>query len=133
MQQGVANNEYRLAKFNKYPKYKSQLLAKTYPRCSTTSWNKEWWIKLKEQAKQHTMHLFLIFSPKNLQDQQESRFLIFSTIFLYLSPNRCNTSSNHKKMHLKQRWDVAYRKSGTFPENWKTSSEPQNCLFLIFF
>ena len=83
MQQGVANNEYRLSKFNKYPKYKSQLLAKTCPRCSTTSWNKERWIKLKEQAKQHSMHLFLIFSPKNLQDQQESRFLIFSTIFLY--------------------------------------------------
>ena len=29
MYQGVANNECRLAKFNKYPKYKSQLLAKT--------------------------------------------------------------------------------------------------------
>ena len=133
MQQGVANNECRLAKFNKYPKYKSQLLAKTCPRHSTTSWNKERWIKLKEQAKQHSMHLFLIFSPKNLQDQQESRFLIFSTIFLYFSPNRCNTSSNHKNLHLKQRWDVVYRNSGAFLKNWKITWKPQNSFFLNFF
>ena len=56
-----------------------------------------------------------------------------SYFFNYFSPNRCNTSSNHKNLHLKQRWDVAYKKSGTFLENWKTSLEPQNCLFLIFF
>ena len=133
MYQGVANNECRLAKFNKHPMYKSQLLAKMCSRRSTTSWNKERWIKLKEQAKQNSMHLFLIFSRKNLQDQQESRFLIFSTIFLYFSPNRCNTSSNHKNVHLKQRWDVAYRKSGAFLKNWKITWKPQNSFFLNFF
>ena len=133
MQQGVANNECRVAKFNKYPKYESQLLAKTCPRRSTTSSNKERWIKLKKQAKQHSMHLFLIFSPKNLQDQQESRFLIFSTIFLYFSPNICNTSSNHKNLHIKQRWDVAYKKSGAFLKNWKITLQPQSSFCPIFF
>ena len=121
MQQGVANNECRLAKFDKYPKYKSQLLAKTCPRYSTISWNKGRWIKLTEQAKQHFMHLFLIFSPNYLQDQQEPRFLILLNYFLYFYLNRCNTSSNQKNLHLKQSWDVVYRKSGMFPENLKTN------------
>jgi len=57
----------------------------------------------------------------------------FSTIFLYFSPNRCNTSSNHKNLHLKQRWDVAYRKSGAFLKNWKITWKPQNSFFPNFF
>ena len=35
--------------------------------------------------------------------------------------------------HLKQRWDVAYTKPRTFLENLKTTSEPQNSMFVIFF
>ena len=106
------------------------MLAKTCPRRSTTSWNKERWIKLKEQAKQHSMHLFLIFFPKTSKTSRNQDFLFFSTIFLYFSPNRCNTSSNHKNLHLKQRWDVAYRKSGAFLKNWKITWKPQNS-FLV--
>ena len=46
----VEQNRMQIAKFNKYPKYKSQMLAKTCPRRSTTSWNKEQWKKLTEQV-----------------------------------------------------------------------------------
>ena len=133
MQQGVANNECRLAKFNKYLKYKSQLLAKTYPRCSTTSWNKERWINLKEQAKQHSMHLFLIFFPEKPPGLVGIKISFFQLFFLYFYPNRCNTSSNHKNLHLKQRCDVAYRKLGAFLKNWKITWKPQNSFFPIFF
>ena len=40
---------------------------------------------------------------------------------------------NHKNFHLKQRWDVVYRKSEMFLEKLKTTSEPQNSMFVNFF
>jgi len=41
----------------------------------------------------------------------------FSQIFLlYFSPNRDHTRWNHKNFHLKQRWDVVYRKTDMFAE-----------------
>ena len=40
---------------------------------------------------------------------------------------------NYKIFHLKQRWDVVYRKLGMFLENLKTTSEPQNSMFVNFF
>ena len=57
----------------------------------------------------------------------------FHLFFLYFSLNRCNTSSNHKNLHLKQRWDVVYRKSNRYAE--KRAGQKLNFLiiFLIFF
>ena len=57
----------------------------------------------------------------------------FSNYFFIFSPNRCNTRSNHKNLHLKQRWDVAYRKSGAFLKYWKIIWKPQNSFFPNFF
>ena len=47
--------------------------------------------------------------------------------------NKDHKRWNHKNFHLKQRWDVAYTKSGTFPENLKTTSDPKNSMFVNFF
>ena len=47
--------------------------------------------------------------------------------------NKDHKRWNHKNFHLKQRWDVDYTKSGTFPDNLKTTSDPKNSMFVNFF
>jgi hypothetical protein len=50
--EGLANIECRLAKFNKCPRHKSQLLAKTGPIVAQQGKNnKERWTKLKELSR----------------------------------------------------------------------------------
>ena len=127
----VANNECRLAKFNKYPKYKSQLLAKTCLGIAQQVGTKNGGSSSKNKQNS-TMLLFSSFpeKPPGLVGIKISYFFqLFFYIFLRIDVTQAPTT---KILYLKQRWDVAYKKSGAFPENWKTSSEPQNCLFLIF-
>ena len=53
------------------------------PRRSTTSWNKERWIKLKEQAKQHLHDCFYSFCRFPSSTSRNQDFL-FSQLFFYI-------------------------------------------------
>jgi len=77
--------------------------------------------------------VFILFAdfPPALVGIKISYFVNY--FFLYFSLNKDHKRWKHKKFHLKQRWDVAYTKSGTFPENLKTTSDPKNSMFVNFF
>ena len=125
--------ECRWAKFNNYPKYKSQLLAKTCPRHSTTSWNKEQWKKLTEQS-EWQYHKYCTSNAKKALVQNLVDFdFLFSMIFWYFYQHKQHQNRNHTKFHLKQRVDVVYRKSNRYTE--KRAGQKLNFLiiFLIFF
>ena len=78
--------ECRWAKFNNYPKYKSQLLAKTCPRRSTTSWNKEQWKKLTEQSEWQYRKYCTSNAKKALVQNLVDFDFLFSMIFdIFLS------------------------------------------------
>ena len=125
--------ECRWAKFNNYPKYKSQLLAKTCPRRSTTSWNKEQWKKLTEQSEWQYRKYCTSNAKKALVQNLVDFDFLFSMIFWYFSQHKQHQNRNHTKFHLKQRADVVYRKSNRYAE--KRVGQKLNFLiiFLIFF
>jgi len=73
--------------------------------------------KTQRTSKEHPMQWFLFFSLIFPPGLVGIHFFYFSQIFLlYFSPNRDHTRWNHKNFHLKQRWDVVYRKTDMFAE-----------------
>jgi hypothetical protein len=69
--------------FNKYPKYKSQVLAKTCPTRSTTSWNKEQWKKLTELAEWQYRKYCTSDAKKALVGITEWQYRKYCFSFLY--------------------------------------------------
>ena len=120
--------------FNKYPKYKSQVLAKTCPTRSTTSWNKEQWKKLTELAEWQYRKYCTSDAKKALVgitewQYRKYHFSFFVWFFWYFSQHKDHKRRNHKNFHLQQRWDVAYRKSA---RSLKSVQEPWQFFFFIF-
>ena len=77
--------------------------------------------------------VFNLFPKKSSRTSRNQDFLFFQLFFYIFFPNRCNTSSNHKNLHLKQRWDVVYRKQEHFLKIGKQLRSLKTASFWFFF
>ena len=92
--------------FNKYPKYKSQVLAKTCPRRSATRWNKGRWEELTEQANSPDFSFFfflhyfffIFFSEQGSQKMQPQKLATTTEVVCGLQKN--NTFSEKRAKPL---------------------------------
>jgi len=60
--------------------------------------------------------VFILFPDFPSRASRNPLFYFAEIFLLYFSPNRDHTRWNHKNFHLKQRWDVVYRKTDMFAE-----------------